>query len=321
MENELKLFTDGIVEVKERQFTRLIGGFGADKPIITTKQVAELMNYDVKVVNQTINRNIDEFVKEGNYIKDLKEVTESDHNLEMLKSLGYTNMAISKAKNIYALSQAGFLLYLKFAEGDKAIELYKNFIEDYFKTKAENKVMEKTLIEEKQFLIDRKKFILGSMFMEQDENKRMDFFKENETISNKIKEIDIVLSKENLIEQLQPQLSIADKFTNVDGYYDIGTFSKILKVKNMGRNNMFEWMREQKILMNNNQPYQKYIDYFKVLPVENKFNGKMNYKTMIKANGVKYIFERLIKDKKIIPKSIDEVLAELSEFDKVDKGA
>lgn len=75
------------------------------------------------------------------------------------------------------------------------------------------------------------------------------------------------------------------------------------------------------ILMNNNQPYQRYIDYFKVLPVENRYNNKINYKTMIRANGVKYIFERLIKNGKIIPKSINEVMQELDESDKVNKGA
>lgn len=96
-ENELKLFTDGIVKSGEREFTRLVGGFGDNKPVISTKQIAELMSYDVKVVNQTLNRNINEFIKEEGYIKDLKEVTESDHNLETLKTLGYTNMAISKA--------------------------------------------------------------------------------------------------------------------------------------------------------------------------------------------------------------------------------
>ncbi len=321
MKNELKLFTDGVVTVKDREFTRLIGGFGEDKPIMTIKQIAELMDYEVKVVNQTIKRNIDDFIKEEGYIQDLKEVTESDHNLEVLKSLGYTNMAIAKAKNIYILSEAGFLLYLKFAECDKAIELYKGFIEDYFKTKAENKVMEKTLVEEKEFLIERKKFILGSMFMEQDENKRIEFFKENEKITQRITKIEVTLSKENIIEQLQPQLSIADRFTNSDNVYDFNTFSKVLSIKGLGRNNLFDWMRKQKILMSNNQPYQRYIEYFKVLAIENKYNGKINYKTMIKANGVKYIFDRLIKDGKIIPKSVEEIMSELSELENLNKGA
>jgi len=31
----IKLFTDGEVKIKDRKFTRLMGGFGNDKPMFT----------------------------------------------------------------------------------------------------------------------------------------------------------------------------------------------------------------------------------------------------------------------------------------------
>ena len=315
MNNVIKLFESEEVVIENKPFTRLLGGFGNNKPSISIKQISDLMNYDVKVINQTINRNIKDFTKDDGFIKDLKEVTESDHNLETLLSLGYSKMAISKAKNLYILSQAGFLLYLKFAEGDKAIELYKNFIEEYFKTKAENIVMKKTLKEEKEFLIEQKKFILGSMIMEQDDSKKIEFFNQNEKLSNRIKEIEIVLSNKELAkkiqEELQGDLAIADSFTNSNNCFDIGVFAKILDIPHMGRNNLYSWLRKQRFLMHENSPYSKYSEYFKILPVQNKYTGRTDSKTLIKAKGIKYIFEKLIKDGKVIPKSINEVIEDL----------
>ena len=164
MNNIIKLVTKDSVSINNREFTRVMGGFNENSVIVTVKQIGELLDKEDKHINEVINRNIKSFTNE--YLLDLKSVSLNDRDIEMLNSLGYSKQSISNSKNIYILSQAGFLLYLKFAEGDKAIELYKNFIEDYFKTKAENIVMEKTLQEILKLLQDEKVFILGSMFVE-----------------------------------------------------------------------------------------------------------------------------------------------------------
>ena len=132
-DNVIQLFTDGEVQTKDnRVYTRLIGGFGDNKPMMTTKQIAELMGYDNSIIARTINRNVEHFT-EGIDIIDLKSAMP-----EWQSEIGYSKNAYNASKNIYVLSHSGFLLYLKFAEGDKAVEIYKNFIEDYFKIKTEN---------------------------------------------------------------------------------------------------------------------------------------------------------------------------------------
>jgi len=154
--NKLQITLGKEIQQGEKTFTQLIGGFGEDKPVITVRQITKLLDSKDKVVNQTINRNIDSF-EEGIHVLDLKNsVTESDPLLEVLKTQGYTRQSMSNSKNIYIFSQAGFLLFLKFAEGDKAVEIYKNFIEDYFKTKAENKNMKLSIEEEIQQLKEDK---------------------------------------------------------------------------------------------------------------------------------------------------------------------
>jgi len=312
--NDMQLFTNGKVTIGDgREFTRLMGGFGENNSTITDKQVAELLGYakGARAVRQRISENIKHF-EFGLHIIDLKSsVPEQDTIKETLKSIGYSRQSIDLAENIYIFSKAGLLLFLKFAEGDKSVELYKDFIEDYFQKEAENVIMKQTLQEEWEFLKEQKVIAVGRVICEPDEAKKIEWFQEAEKLNTRIKDIEITLSNEKLMKSLEPTIAIADSFTNTKGSYDVGVFSKILNIKGLGRNNLFAWLREKEILMDGNYPYQKFINYFKVLPVENKFTGRIDYKTMIKPNGIVYIVKKLIEDKKLITKSIPEILAEL----------
>lgn len=91
--------------------------------------------------------------------------------------------------------------------------------------------------------------------------------------------------------------AIADRFTNANKLYDIGKFSKILDIKDFGRNKMFEWLREEKYLMADNEPYQHQTDKFKM--IYTKKNGKEYSKTLLKSKGISYIVKKLIKQEKL----------------------
>ena len=316
--NNLQLVTGGKISTKDgREFTRLVGGFDGNSSTITDKQVAELLGYakGARSVRQRVSENIKHF-EVGLHILDLKSgVPQQDTYTKILKDVGYTKQGIIQAENIYIFSKAGFLLFLKFAEGDKAVELYKDFIEDYFQAKVENIVMKQTLQEELEFLIEQKVIACGRVICEPDETKKIEWFQEAEKLNKRITSIEIAMSKDKLMKALEPTIAIADKFTDANEAYDVGVFSKVLRIKGLGRNNLFAWMREKGILMKSNNPYQKYLQYFKVLPLDNPFTGKIDYKTMIKPNGVTFIVKKLIEDEKLITKSIDEILAELENVD------
>jgi len=304
----IKLFIGEKVQTKEREFTKVLGGFSETSPVITDKQISQLLDYSkgARQVRVQVTNNLKHFTND-----DIKDVLLMDNNLEMLKPLGYSKMEVSKADNIYIFSEAGFLLYLKFAEGDKSVELYKDFIEDYFKIKAENIVMEKTLEETKRTLIDERKYILGSVIFETDTTKKMELLQRDKKLEEQINEIEKNLAKEELMEQLKDKLAIADAFEQSNKEYSIGTFAKFLNIKNFGQNKLFEWMRDSEILMKNNEPYQRFMNNFHVIPVKkNKFTGS---KTLIKANGVSYIVNRLIKDGKIQSKTYEEIINDINE--------
>lgn len=106
--------------------------------------------------------------------------------------------------------------------------------------------------------------------------------------------------KSQLIEA-QPKVEFFEAVAGSKDAISINEVAKVLAIKNMGRNKLFEFLRNNKILMNNNQPYQKYVDcgYFRV--IEQKFNKPsgetcINIKTLVYQKGVDYI-RKLVENK------------------------
>lgn len=118
------------------------GGFGEGQKCMLAKTIAEVHCEDLKRINQIINRNIDEF-EFGVDILDLKEtVTEcnrSESLVDMLLQAGYSLQNIKVSKNIYLLSEQGYMLLVGFMQTDKAKEIRKQLRRDYFSMRAEKR--------------------------------------------------------------------------------------------------------------------------------------------------------------------------------------
>ena len=294
---------DGDVNINGRKFTRLAGGFSKDSIIITTKQIGELLGLKNKVVNQTIDRNIKHF-EYNIHIKDLKSVTDSDPIDFSL--IDYNKQSVANSKHIYILSEAGFLLYLKFADGDKAVELYKDFIEDYFKTKVELSIAENTLQNSKEELLKEKTYLIGQSVMCNNEMEQIKIMRRIESISNQIVEIEKTLTKQEVEEKYKAIGTVADMFLSRDNCYTMNDLCKVLNIKGYGRNNMFKYLRNKKVLRNNNTPYQRFVDKFKVIENKNQ-KGYINPQTLVNGEGVKYIVKLLQEDNIIKEVDLEEI--------------
>ena len=105
----------------------------------------------------------------------------------------------------------------------------------------------------------------------------------------------------NKIEEDKPLVEFAEQVSLSADTIDIGTFSKLIKDENikLGRNQLFEWLRDNKYLMKNNIPYQQYIDngYFKVIEqiYKTPYGNKINVKTLITPIGQIKLIEKLRK--------------------------
>ena len=70
-----------------------------------------------------------------------------------------------------------------------------------------------------------------------------------------------------LIEAQKPKVDFYDEIIESKDTIDIGQLAKTLNIKNIGRNKLFEILRDKSILDRRNQPYQTFIDrgYFKTI--------------------------------------------------------
>lgn len=106
----------------------------------------------------------------------------------------------------------------------------------------------------------------------------------------------------NKIEEDKPLVEFAETISQASDSIDIGTFSKLVKDQNIkiGRNKLFEWLRDNGYLMKNNVPYQKYIDnnYFEIVEYTYKtpYGEKLTTKTLITGLGQVKIIEKLRKE-------------------------
>lgn len=99
------------------------------------------------------------------------------------------------------------------------------------------------------------------------------------------------------IEMQKPKVEFFDAVANSKTAIQIGDVAKVLDIKGVGRNKLFEILRKEKILMNDNLPYQTYIDrgYFRV--IEQKYNVRdevrINFKTLVYQRGVNFIRKKV----------------------------
>jgi phage antirepressor YoqD-like protein len=94
-----------------------------------------------------------------------------------------------------------------------------------------------------------------------------------------------------LLEQ-QPKVDFFDTVAqSVDGI-DMAEAAQVLKL-GIGRNLLFRFLRDAKILKNSNEPYQEFVDrgYFEIIEQPVVINGepKIKFKTLVRQKGLDYI--------------------------------
>jgi len=114
--------------------------------------------------------------------------------------------------------------------------------------------------------------------------------------------LETIRKQNKLIEQQKPLVAFANQVTNSKDTIDIGQLAKVVHDEhiNIGRNKLFQWLRSKKMLRDNNEPYQSYIDngYFKVIETikHTTYGDKIFTKTLVTGKGQAYIVERLRKE-------------------------
>ena len=99
-----------------------------------------------------------------------------------------------------------------------------------------------------------------------------------------------IMSLEEERQKLLPKADQFDKFISGENYQDMNTAAKVL---GWGRNKLFAELRNRKILMSGNRPYQNYIDrgYFVVKEKPINMGGTVFNKpqTYVTAKGLSWL--------------------------------
>ena len=101
------------------------------------------------------------------------------------------------------------------------------------------------------------------------------------------------------IEEDRPYTHFGKSISASDAAILLGDFAKVAANSGIpiGRNRLFKWLRDNKYLMPDNKPYQRYVDQGVFAVKESKvftgFEETIRTTTLVTGKGQKYLIERL----------------------------
>ena len=104
---------------------------------------------------------------------------------------------------------------------------------------------------------------------------------------------------ETKIEQDKPLVDFANQVADTSDLIDMASLSKLLKDEHIdiGRNRLFQWLRDNNYLRDNNEPYQRYVEQgifqLREYTFETPYGSKTGCKTYVTGKGQIYITEKL----------------------------
>ena len=107
-----------------------------------------------------------------------------------------------------------------------------------------------------------------------------------------------MLALEAKVERDEVKVAFYDTVADSKDAIDMQRAAKVLDFEGIGRNNLFEFLREREILMDTNLPYQKYIDsgHFRVIQSHWHKDGepRIYFKTLIYQKGLDFVRRKLL---------------------------
>mgnify|MGYP000755739532 FL=1 len=125
--------------------------------------------------------------------------------------------------------------------------------------------------------------------------------------------------KEELLIEQSPKVDLYEDFISTDNLYSVGEIAKTLAIKEMGKNNLYKYLRWNKIFMEGYEAYQRYVKSGHIVHRNRTYTyGKgENAKTKTEIcgyftpKGVEYLYKKLKRDGYKTPKTLEKVVEEL----------
>lgn len=271
----------GKKEILNKEMLVVEGGFGEGQKILFDIQIAEIHNAKNIHVREAINKLIDRGrMKEGVDFIDLKQRIDAIDTFDLTEF--YAKQSITQAKNIFVLSERGYIKLIKLMTDDKSWDIMEEIVNQYFSMRA--------IINSKE---DKKKELLLQLFSN---DPLIVASAHKELLSMEVEPL------QEEIKELKPKAESWRAFLDSDGLTTIDHLSKSLGIKDFGRNNMYKWFRKNRFLQKDNMPYARYVNQVQLFKVKNAgyhYEGtKMveDKKTFLTAKGVEYFINQFKKE-------------------------
>lgn len=234
--------------------------------VITTALLAEVYETDVDNVKKNFSRHKDNFIEGTHYF-----LLQGEELREFKNMVTNSPLVGKNANQLYLWTERGANRHCKILDTDKAWEQFDHLEETYF-NKDDSQKIPKDFASALRLAADEyeKRVLL--------EQKNIELLEDNQRMKPKEEFFDAVADSKDAIE--------------------IGKVAKVLNFPGIGRNKLFEILRNKGILMKDNVPYQKYIDNGCFRTIEQKYSTpdgeiKISIKTLVYQKGVDFIRKTL----------------------------
>lgn len=264
------------------------GGFGEGQKVMLAKTIAEIHETRPNDIQDLINTHLDEF-EIGVDLLDLLKVT--DGNGYNLENLGFTKMQIAKSKNIYLLSEQGYMLLVGFMNTDKAKEIRKQLRRDYFSMRK---------------VINSSEQLKSNLLLEIYNGGQNGVLASKQLVELETKPLqETIQAQSDVIVDMRPKALVGECLESSKDSILVRELAKILKQNgiDIGQNRLFEWLRDNGYLIKSgsdkNMPTQKAMNLklFEVKHTTMICNGetKVRKTTMVTGKGIAYFVNKFKK--------------------------
>lgn len=247
----------GHEKIGKIEFTGIEGGFGEGKKAILAKDAALIHTQPVGNINRIVNNNRKWF-EDGIDVIDLKD----NKNFAMLlKQSGFSQNQINASDHIYLFSERGYSMLVKFMSDEKATQIYKQLLNNYFNMRVAIKENKPAIVNQERLKImkdnsaTRKANMLYKIAMATESNSSKEnlLAKAAEVLTGEMT-IPVMKQKEysakDIAEELNTTANMVGRIANKLG----------LKAKQLGHNKYGRWANSKSKYSDKEVPQWLYTD-------------------------------------------------------------
>lgn len=149
-------------------------------------------------------------------------------------------------------------------------------------------------IKELESEISKRDTLIGRIVTSENQQKRIEYFE---------------IFYNEYVKPNEQKAIFYDKVADNKKYIDFKTVAKLLEDLGFGRNLLLALLRDKKVLMRDNQPYQVYVDngYLKTKEIYIDKSNKIAFQPLISQKGLDWLIKKLIEWNYLNKKQVENI--------------